>query len=104
VEEKDEDDEWWDEFAVAVYPTTKCEGYGLMARECPKKGKSKREKGGGKGGEKGKGGFGGKGGYGKGRMARHRRDGWWRRQRRQRWGRKRVERWWQRIRIPRDVL
>jgi hypothetical protein len=71
VEEKDEDDEWWDEFAAAVYPTTKCyncQGYGHMARECPKKGKgnSKGEKGCGKGGEKGKGGFGGKGGYGKG--------------------------------------
>ena len=44
VEEKDEDDEWWDEFAAAVYPTTKCyncQGFGHMARECPKKGKGK---------------------------------------------------------------
>jgi hypothetical protein len=62
-----ENDEWWDGLAAAVYPTTKCyncQGYGHMARECPRKGKGKGEKGGGKGGEKGKGGFGGKGWYG----------------------------------------
>ena len=64
VEEEEEED-WWEEVA-AVYPTTKCyycQGFGHMARDCPKKGKGKGDKGGGKGGEKGKG---GKGWYGKG--------------------------------------
>jgi len=65
---EDEEEEWWDEVA-AVYPTTKCyycQGFGHMARECPKKGKGKGDKGKGKGNEKGKGGYGGKGWYGKG--------------------------------------
>ena len=51
VEEEEEED-WWDEVA-AVYPMTKCyycQGFGHMARECPKKGKGKGDKGGGKGG------------------------------------------------------
>ena len=67
-EEEEEEENWWGEVA-AVYPTTKCyycQGFGHMARECPKKGKGKGDKGKGKGNEKGKGGDGGKGWYGKG--------------------------------------
>jgi hypothetical protein len=82
------DDDGWDEGGEAeavdaVYPTTRCyhcQGYGHMARECPRKGKGKGDmKGGGKGMTKGgykgdgkgggsKGGFkgDGKGGWGKG--------------------------------------
>ena len=84
------DDDGWDEGGEAeavdaVYPTTRCyhcQGYGHMARECPRKGKGKGDmKGGGKcmtkGGYKGDGkGGGSKGGFkgdGKGGMGKRRR-------------------------------
>ena len=47
VEEVEDEEDWWSGVAAAVYPTTKCyncQGYGHMARECPRKDKGKGEK------------------------------------------------------------